>query len=145
MADDFEIFPGKKFSSLNKDIYNNTVQKKAQIDLLITDLRKMIKSLADAQTIAPMLKDYIDCSIKNDDQLLKLSTIVQRIMVADQKAESMGEDGWLSDEDKEQLLSEVKETFAEIEEADEEIEKQKKAIDEQMDEVQPEEQEKTEE
>ena len=73
MDTDKEIFDGKTFASLAKDIYFNSTRKSAQIDQLIKDLRTMIKDAGSATVIAPMIKDYIDVSVKNDDQLVKLS------------------------------------------------------------------------
>ena len=80
MDKDIEIFEGKTFSSLVKDIYFNSSHKKDQINQLITDLRKMVKDAGSATVIAPMIRDYIDVGVKNDDQLVKLSAVLQRII-----------------------------------------------------------------
>ena len=80
MDSDVEIFKGKTFSSLVKDIYFNSSHKKEQINQLIKDLREMVKDIGSATVIAPMIKDYIDVGIKNDDQLVKLSAVLQRFI-----------------------------------------------------------------
>ena len=48
MDTDKEIFDGKTFASLAKDIYFNSTRKSAQIDQLIKDLRTMIKDAGSA-------------------------------------------------------------------------------------------------
>ena len=79
MENDKEIFTGKTFSSLVKDIYFNSSNKKDQINQLILDLNKMVKDAGSATVIAySMIKDYLDIGIKNDDQLVKLSAVLQR-------------------------------------------------------------------
>ena len=67
---DTEIFKGKTLSSLLNDIYNNQLHTKSQIDLLCDELSKMIKNVSDVAVISPIIKDYLDVAVKNDDQLL---------------------------------------------------------------------------
>jgi hypothetical protein len=108
MENDTEIFEGKTFSSLIQDIYFNSSHKKDQINQLIKDLHKMVKDSGSATVIAPMIKDYIDVGIKNDDQLVKLSAVLQRYLSGGNNASDSSSDGILSDEEKQQLLSSVK-------------------------------------
>ena len=107
---DFELYKGKSFASLCKDIVKNSEEKKQQIDVLITDLREMIKTINDAVMVVPLLKEYFDVGIRNDEQLIKLAAIVQRIMSG--KAGNEAETGnlLLTDEEKKQLMSAIEET-----------------------------------
>ena len=107
MSKEFVLFDGKDLSSLFKDIYDNQVNKKKNISELIESLRKLIKNVGEATVIAPIIKDLIEISVKNDEQLIKLATIAQRLSVAESK--NVGEDGWLSDSEKKQLLQEMEE------------------------------------
>ena len=95
MSNDFEIFPGKSLSGLFEDIYNNQINKKRNISEVIAELRKLVKSPNDMRYIGPLIKDLIDTSVRNDESLLKLATIAQRIMIAGTKSD--GEAGYLSD------------------------------------------------
>ena len=90
---DFEIFKGKSFSSLLKDIYENQQGKKKNISGLIEELRKLIRNPQDAIQLTPMITQLINASISNDDHLVKMATIAQRLILAEGK--SNGEDGWL--------------------------------------------------
>ena len=107
---EFEIYKGKSFASLCKDIINNSEQKKDQLDILITDLKDMIKTVNDAVTIVPLLKEYFDVSVRNDEQLIKLAAIIQRLMSGKVGPEGEGGGTILTDEEKKQLMSAIEET-----------------------------------
>jgi len=123
MDTDKEIFAGKTFASLAKDIYFNSSRKSAQIDQLIKDLRQMIKDAGSATVIAPMIKDYIDVSIKNDDQLVKLSAVLQRYLSGGGGGDPLadGSGSGLTDSEKEELLNSVKREVDELKNAESEI------------------------
>jgi hypothetical protein len=113
MASEFQLFDGKNLSSLFKDIYDNQQVKKKNISEMIESLRKLIRNVGEATVLAPIIRDLIDSSIKNDDHLIKLATIAQRLAAAE--AKGIGEDGWLSEAEKEQLLQDMEETINEVE------------------------------
>ncbi len=114
MSIEFELFPGKNLSGLFKDIYDNQQNKKQRISELIAEMRNVIRHAGDMAVIGPILKDLIDSSIRNDESLIKMSAIAQRIIGAAQKSE--GDSGFLSDDEKEQLLKQLDETIAEVSE-----------------------------
>ena len=116
MSIDFELFPGKNLSGLFEDIYINQITKKKHISELIAEMRKTIRHAGDMAVVGPILKDLIDSSVRNDDQLIKLATIAQRIMLANQKND--GEEGFLSAAEREQLLAEIEEVQEEVERID---------------------------
>ena len=102
----FEIYKGKTFSGLCKDIVKNSESKKDQIDILISELRTLIKTVNDAVIIVPLIKDYYDVGIKNDEQLVKLAAVVQRL-VAKGEASGEGPAMVLSEDERKQLMEEV--------------------------------------
>lgn len=112
MSTDFELFPGKNLSDLFKDIYDNQQTKKLRISELIAELKKIIRHSSDMAVIAPIIRDLIDSSVKNDDSLIKMAVIAQRIIGAAQKAD--GDSGFLSDSEKEQLLQQFDESLKEV-------------------------------
>lgn len=129
MSTEFELFKGKNLSSLFEDIYNNQTSKKQRISSLIEELKKMVKHAGDVASIGPVLSSLIDSSVKNDDQLVKLATIATKIIASEKKAE--GQDGFLTEFEKNQLLKELEETKQEVERVDDlefEIEDLKKKI-----------------
>lgn len=112
MSADFELFPGKQLSSLFEDIYTNQLNKKKHISEIIYELRKTIRHAGDYAVLGPVIKDLIDSSVRNDDQLVKLATIAQRIMSANSKSD--GESTYLTEAEREQLLSEIEQVQNEV-------------------------------
>jgi len=113
MANDYEIFGGKSLSGLFEDIYKNTEKNRKQLDILTKELVTFIKDGDTAVQIVPMLKEYLEINVKNDDQLVKMAAIVQRIISAETKGGSDDEYG-LTDAEKEQLLGNINEAVGEI-------------------------------
>ena len=103
-----EIFDGKTFQDLTKDIYENAKNKKLQIDLLVQEVHGMITTIDDAVMVAPIIKEYMDVSVKNDEHLVKLAGVLQRI-ISKSQGES-DESSLLSDAEKEDLMSTLQET-----------------------------------
>jgi hypothetical protein len=108
MDNDIEIYKNKKFSDLCKDIVTNSESNRDQLDILISDLRSLIKTANDALLIVPLIKEYFDVRVKNDEQLVKLAAVIQKI-VTRQVINPDGSAGGfiLTDEEKKQLMQEI--------------------------------------
>ena len=104
-----EIFKGTSFSDLMSDVYHNSKKKDRQINQLIAQLQPLIRNASDATIIVPLIKEYLDVAVKNDDHLVKLTAIVQRYISTQQTIS--GENSLLSEEEKKQLLKVAEETF----------------------------------
>ena len=93
-------------ADIAKDLYGASKKKESQINLLISELKPFVKNIGDATIIVPLIKEYLDLAVKNDDALIKLASIVQRGMSA---AKSAGDPSGvlLSEEEKKQLLATV--------------------------------------
>ena len=112
MSTNFELFPGKDLSGLFKDIYENTKSKKVRISELIAEMKKIIRHSGDMAVIGPIIKDLVDTSVRNDESLIKMAAIAQRMIASDNKSE--GDLGFLSDKEKEQLLQQLEDTVSEV-------------------------------
>jgi len=100
-----EIFKGKTFGDLLKDIYKNQNKTDKQVTGLITQLHPLIKNPSDATVLVPLIKDYLDISVKNDDHLIKLAAVCQRLLTATTNGGDGGTGGFtLSEEEKAELL-----------------------------------------
>jgi hypothetical protein len=113
MAIDYEIFEGKSLSSLFKDIYDNTEYNKKQLDILTKELVGFIKDGDTAVQLVPMIKEYLEINVRNDDQLVKMAGIVQRLISVENRAGAEDEFG-LSDSEKEQLIAGMEDTIKDI-------------------------------
>ena len=110
MEFDIEIFKGKSFSDLMKDIYSNSSKKDRQINMLIGELRPLIKNVGDATVIVPLIKEYLEVGVKNDEHLVKLAAVVQRLVSTSNRVQAETGNSWmLSEEEKKQLMGELDE------------------------------------
>ena len=112
MEKDFKIFGDKNFSDLSKEIYENNKLKKTQIDLLIQEVHGYIQGIEDIAIVGPIIKELMDVGIKNDDNLVKLATLYQRIMSKQTVDES--DVGFLSEEEKEQLMASLEDVAEDL-------------------------------
>jgi len=114
-----EIFDGKTFKDLSKDIYDNQQNKKLQLDLLIQEIHGMIQSLDDAVLVTPLVKELFEVSVKNDEHLVKLASVWQRIL---SKTSSDSEDAMLlSESEKEDLINALQEDVNDIQRKSDEL------------------------
>ena len=120
MSAEFELFQGTNFSDLMRDIYHNSKKKSRQIDGLIKELQPLIKNSGDASVLVPMIKDYLEVSVKNDDALVKLAAVVQRLVSATSKDSEDNEFG-LSDDERRRLLEEAESEVEKIQSESKEI------------------------
>lgn len=104
MSLDKLVFKDKKFSDILEEIYNNQKKKSKQITAMIRELQPLIQDTGDATIIVPLIREYLDAGIKNDDHLIKMATIIQRILNSQGSAE---EALLISEEEIEQLMQEV--------------------------------------
>ena len=106
-----EIFKGKSLSDLFGEIYDNSKETKGQVKALIGELKPLIENIGDATLIVPMIKEYMEIGVKNDEHLIKLAQVIQRLEAISAK----GGDGEMFD------LSELADLLEESEEVKEEV------------------------
>ena len=122
MAKDYEIFEGKTLSDVFKDIYDNSHTNKKQLEVLMKEVVGFIKDGDTAVQIIPMLKEYLEINVKNDEQLVKLATIVQRITAAEKRISDSGDEFGLTEAEKEQLMNAIESDVQELQIKKDEIE-----------------------
>ena len=122
MAD--EIFEGKSFEDLTRDIYENQQNKKLQLDLLIQEIHGMIQSMDDAILITPLIKELFEVAIKNDEHLVKLASVWQRILG---KGTNDDDGMLLSETEKEDLIAALQDDVDDITKKADKIRSEKQA------------------
>ena len=120
MSEKNEIFEGKTFQDLTKDIYENTTKRKTQIDLLISEIHGFITTIDDVVMVAPIIKEYMDTAVRNDEHLVKLAGVLQRI-ISKSQGES-DESMLLSDDEKAELMGTLQDTVADLEKESQRLE-----------------------
>ena len=94
------IFEGKTSSDVFKEIYSNSKKKDKQINSLIAELKPLIQNIGDAPVVVPLIKEYLEIGVKNDEHLIKMMAVIQRI---NNNATSSSGDSLLTDEELKQL------------------------------------------
>jgi len=97
------VFGKKKFSDILEEIYTNQQKKDKQVTTLINELKPMMEDIGDATLIVPLIKEYMEIGVKNDDLLIKMAALAQRAMNSEGGESALG----ISDEEKQQLLDEI--------------------------------------
>lgn len=120
MANNYEVFQGKSLSDLFKDIFDNTKKNKEQLEILMKEVVGFIKDADTAIQIIPMLKEYLEINVKNDEQLVKMAGVVQRLVTAEQKDNSENEFS-LSEAEKKQLMANIESTVTDLQKHSDEI------------------------
>ena len=115
------LFDDKSFGDSLKEIHGNQKKKAKQLASLIAELRPLVQSLGDATVVVPLIKEYMEISVKNDDQLIKMAAIVQRLSSG---AANSGDGGLLTTEEMDQLMD-VAEEIAKTVEKPKQIEEPK--------------------
>jgi len=124
MSLDKEIFSGKTLSDLFGEIYNNSKETKGQVKALIGELKPLIENIGDATLIVPMIKEYMEIGVKNDEHLIKLATVIQRI----ETAQAKGDGGEFDFSDLQDLLEESEALEQQVEEVQSEEEAEEDGI-----------------
>ena len=97
------VFGDKKFSDILEEIYLNQKKKSEQVTALISELKPLVQEIGDATLIVPLIKEYMEIGVKKDDALIKMATIIQRVV-----NNSAGEDALgITEAEKEELLAEM--------------------------------------
>ena len=114
-----EIFKGKSLSDLFSEIYDNSKETKSQVRALIGELKPLIENIGDATLIVPMIKEYMEIGVKNDDHLIKLATVIQRLEAISAKG---GDGEMFNFDDLQELLQESEEIQNEVKDVSEDSE-----------------------
>ena len=116
------LFDDVSFSDLLKDIHGNQKKKAKQLASLISELKPLVQSLGDATVVVPLIKEYMEISVKNDDALIKMAAIVQRLSTG---TASSGDGGLLTEDEMAQLQDLTEEIAKTVESEPKQLDKPK--------------------
>lgn len=104
MSSEKIVYGNTTYEDLLKEIHKKSKDKDKQITALIDQLKPLIgDTVNSAIMVVPLIANYLNSSLKNDDNLIKLATLVQRTMAPD----SSSDDFSMSDEERELILKQV--------------------------------------
>jgi len=106
--DEIKAFKDTSLGDVLEEAYDRSHENKHLIEDLVDQLSGLIEDEGDAATLVPVITDYMEISVKNNEQLLQLSQVVQRMYNATVRQTSNDdEDGegsdLLSDADKDYI------------------------------------------
>jgi len=106
--DEIKAFKDKSLGDVLEEAYERSYENKHLIEDLVDQLSDLIEDEGDAATIVPVITDYMEISVKNNEQLLQLSQVVQKMYNATVRQTSQDEEGeegsgLLSDQDKDYI------------------------------------------
>ena len=88
--------------------------------MLISEIHGFITTIDDVVMVAPIIKEYMDTAVRNDEHLVKLAGVLQRIISKSQgdSDESM----LLSDSEKEELMGTLQDTVEDLQRESDKLE-----------------------
>jgi hypothetical protein len=105
---DTVIFEGKTLADMFSDVYRNTDSKREQINQFVLSMTKLIRTPEDAAVIGPIIKDFLEVNVKNDEHIVRLVQIAQRLVAMSTKTTDVS---LLTEDEKTQLLKNIKSEF----------------------------------
>lgn len=111
MGFDQVIFDGKTLSDMFADVYKNTNTKREQINQFVANMVKLIRTPEDAAVLGPVIQSFLEVNVKNDEHIVRLVQIAQRLVAMSTKSDDVG---LLTEEEKNQLLKNVKADFESV-------------------------------
>jgi hypothetical protein len=105
-----KIFKDKSMADIMEEIYKDKNEKQKQLKGLISMLKDLVNDGGDAIMLMPQIKELMDLDIKNNDTLLRLGALIQKIEAAQMRAiAETGTGGVMSEEEKQMLLESLEE------------------------------------
>ena len=101
------LFQGKKFSQIMQDIYNRSTERKEKIDAVIETVIEPILSKKETlrSHTSEMIRDFLDIGVKNDENLVKLAQLFQRVIANESKGSAIDESNYgLTSEEKKAIM-----------------------------------------
>ncbi len=101
-----ELYDGKSLADIFSEIHKNTDSKRTQINSFIMKMVQLIRTPEDAAVIGPIVQGFLEVNVKNDEHLVRVAQIAQRIVSVGVKSNA-SLDGLLSEEEKNALLKDI--------------------------------------
>ena len=113
------VFGETTLTDLLQHIYDTTVSKRNQINTMVLKLVQLSQTPEEASILFPIIRNFLDTSVKNDQHIIQIAQLHQKIQSIQNKAATNG--GLLSEEDKTTLLNLLNRDFHTIDEESNEI------------------------
>jgi hypothetical protein len=135
--DDVTAFGGTSLGDILEEAHDRSKEQKELVERLIDQLSDFMEDEDDAVALVPLIKEYLEINVQNNEQLVKIAQVIQRMYNASIK--QSGSDGGsggegFSDEEKDELRDiaeemgegEIEDLMEDTEEVMEDIGKEEK-------------------
>jgi hypothetical protein len=102
----YELFEDKSISNVFEDIYKNAANTRSNAKSMVDQMKKYVTSLESAVVIGPLIREYMEIILRSDEHLIKLADSAIRLIKEGKIASTEGP-GFLSEDEKKQLLADV--------------------------------------
>jgi len=104
--DDVTAFGGTSLGDILEEAHDRSKEQKELVERLIDQLSDFMEDEDDAVALVPLIKEYLEINVQNNEQLVKIAQVIQRMYNASIK--QSGSDGGsggkgFSDEEKDEL------------------------------------------
>lgn len=103
--DDVTAFGETSLGDILEEAHNRSQEQKEIVERLVDQLSDLMESEEDAVALVPLIKEYLEINVQNNEQLVKIAQVIQRMYNASIK--QSGDDGGggvgFTDEEKEEL------------------------------------------
>lgn len=104
--DEVNAFNNTSLGDILEEAHNRSNEQKELVERLIDQLSDLMETEDDAVALVPLIKEYLEINVQNNEQLVKIAQVVQRMYNAAIKQEgdgSGGGGGGFSDDEKDEL------------------------------------------
>lgn len=129
--DDVSAFGETSLGDILEEAHDRSKEQKELVERLIDQLSDLMESEDDAVALVPLIKEYLEINVQNNEQLVKIAQVIQRMYNASIKQSGSDGDGGgagFTDQDKEELRN-IAENMSEAD-AEELIEEAESAVEE---------------
>ena len=104
--DDVTAFGETSLGDILEEAHGRSKEQKELVERLIDQLSDFMEDEDDAVALVPLIKEYLEINVQNNEQLVKIAQVIQRMYNASIK-QSGSDDGsggkGFSDEEKDEL------------------------------------------
>lgn len=138
--DEVNAFGETSLGDILEEAHKRSSEQKELVERLVDQLSDLMEDEDDAVALVPLIKEYLEINVQNNEQLVKIAQVIQRMYNASIKQSGGtgdGGDAGFTDEDKEELRdiaenmseADAEELMTEAEDAVEDIGKEADQID----------------
>ena len=127
--DEVKAFKSTSLGDILEEAHNRSNEQKQLVERLIDQLSDLMETEDDAVALVPLIKEYLEINVQNNEQLVKIAQVIQRMYNASIKQGDTGGGGSGFSDDEKDELRDIAESMVDGD-AEEMMEKAEEAVEE---------------